>query len=91
MNENGCKWRGLPDSFGPWQTFYRRWRRWNDRGVLRKVFQYLHEEVMLRVDSQVVVLDSTSVKIHPDGTGSPKVMAPKPSASPTDVATPKYT
>ncbi len=22
LNEHGCKWRGLPASFGPWQTFY---------------------------------------------------------------------
>jgi transposase len=31
--ENGCKWRKLPKSFGPWSTIYMRMRRWADNEV----------------------------------------------------------
>ncbi len=91
VSENGCKWRGLPTHFGPWQTIYRRWRRWNIRGVLTGVFRQLREEGVLEVGCRIAVLDSTGVKVHPDGTGAQKNMARKPSASPTAAGTPKYT
>ena len=31
LADPGCKWRGLPESFGPWHTVYMRWRPWNER------------------------------------------------------------
>jgi hypothetical protein len=37
--------------------------------VLEKVFVYLQSEHMCRVKVEVVALDSTYVKVHPDGTG----------------------
>ena len=43
LAEPGCKWRGLPESFGPWHTVYMRWRPWNKRGVLARVFAELPE------------------------------------------------
>ena len=36
--EQGCKWRGLPDRFGRWQTLYMRLNRWAKRGVLDRFF-----------------------------------------------------
>ena len=43
--------------------------RWSQSGVLDRVFAALQEEQILRVNLEVVALDSTSVKVHPDGTG----------------------
>ena len=91
MNEHGGKWRGLPEQFGPWGTIYQRWYRWNHRGLLAVVFQYLQEAGLMLVESEVIALDSTSVKVHPDGTGASKNTAGKPWASLTAAATPKYT
>ena len=31
--ENGCKWRSLPKSYGPWHTLYTRMNRWQSQGV----------------------------------------------------------
>ena len=37
--ENGCKWRALPERYGPWNTVYRRWERWSKKGVMAGDFQ----------------------------------------------------
>ena len=70
--EHGCKWRGLPAGFGPWHTIYTRLNRWSRSGVVERVFARLQEEQILAVKVEVLSLDSTSVKVHPDGTGARK-------------------
>ena len=75
--EHGCKWRGLPERFGKWQTVYRRVRRWSRKGVLDEILQALHDAGVIRVSMEVVSLDSTMVKVHPDGTGALKASGPQ--------------
>lgn len=70
--EHGCKWRGLPKRFGNWHTVYTRMRRWQKAGVLDKVFEALQREQAVRIRIEAVSLDSTSIKVHPDGTGALK-------------------
>ncbi|MEZ5664699.1 MAG: IS5 family transposase [Burkholderiaceae bacterium] len=70
--EHGCKWRGLPKRFGNWHTIYTRMRRWEKAGVLDKMFQELQREQVVRIRIEAVSLDSTSIKVHPDGTGALK-------------------
>ena len=70
--ENGCKWRALPPRFGKWHTVYMRMRRWTDAGVLDRLFDALQDHHMIRVSVDCLGLDSTSIKVHPDGTGAPK-------------------
>ena len=72
--ENGCKWRALPPSFGPWDTIYQRMRRWADNGVWPRVLEALRTELLIKLDVTALSLDSTSVKVHPDGTGALKKM-----------------
>ena len=79
--ENGCKWRRLPASFGKWHTIYTRMNRWSKSGVWDRVFARLQAEGLLQVEFRVVALDSTIVKVHPDGTGAEKKTARKPSES----------
>jgi transposase len=67
--ENGCKWRRLPERFGNWHTIYTRMNRWSKNGVWDRIFAKLQQVGMLSVELRVVSLDSTSVKVHPDGTG----------------------
>ncbi len=67
--ENGCKWRGLPERFGNWHTVYTRLRRWAEAGVLDRLFQALQEHRLIRIRVECGGLNSTSVKVHPDGTG----------------------
>ena len=70
--EQGCKWRGLPKRFGRWHTVYTRMNRWAKNGVLDRVFEKLQLEQIVRVKIEAFSLDSTSVKVHPDGTGALK-------------------
>jgi transposase len=67
--EHGCKWRGLPERFGPWHTVYTRMMHWSRNGVLDRVFEELQRRQIIRIRIEAVSLDSTIVKVHPDGTG----------------------
>ena len=75
--EQGCKWRGLPKRFGRWHTIYTRMNRWAKNGVLDRVFEKLQLEQIVRVKIEAFSLDSTSVKVHPDGTGALKKNGPQ--------------
>jgi len=79
--EQGCKWRGLPKRFGSWHTIYTRMNRWSKSGVLDHVFELLQREQMVRIKIEAVKIDSTIVKVHPDGTGALKKTDPRPSAN----------
>jgi len=79
--EHGCKWRGLPKRFGSWHTIYTRMNRWSKNGVLEVVFEQLQRQQLVRIRIEAVSLDSTTVKVHPDGTGALKKTVPKPSAN----------
>ena len=72
VTEHGCKWRGLPEHFGCWHSIYTRMNRWSKNGVLDRVFERLQKEQLLRIKIEAVYLDSTIVKVHPDGTGALK-------------------
>ena len=80
--EHGCKWRGLPRRFGNWHTIYTRMNRWSKNGVLDRVFEHLQRAQLIRIKLEAVSLDSTIVKVHPDGTGALKKTVPRPSANP---------
>src|SRR5678816_4326093 len=70
--EHGCKWRGLPKRFGNWHTIYTRMNRWTKSGVLDRMFEELQKAQVVRIKIEAVSLDSTSIKVHPDGTGAPR-------------------
>jgi transposase len=70
--EQGCKWRGLPKRFGNWHTIYTRMNRWSKSGVMDRIFEKLQLEQIVRIRIEAFSLDSTSVKVHPDGTGALK-------------------
>lgn len=88
--EHGCKWRGLPKRFGNWHTIYVRMNRWAKSGVLDKVFEQLQREQMVRIKIEAISLDSTSVKVHPDGTGALKKTGPRPSESRAEDGPPRF-
>jgi transposase len=79
--EHGCKWRGLPKRFGNWHTIYTRMNRWSKSGALDRVFEKLQLEQIVRIRIEAFSLDSTSVKVHPDGTGALKKTDRRPSAN----------
>ena len=88
--EHGCKWRGLPKRFGKWHTIYTRMNRWSKNGVLDQVFEQSQREQIVRIRIEAVSLDSTTVKVHPDGTGALKKTDRKPSASRAGDGPPRF-
>ncbi len=88
--ENGCKWRSLPKRFGNWHTIYTRMNRWAKAGVLDRLFEELQHQQLVRIRIEAVSLDSTIVKVHPDGTGALKKTARNPSVNPEADGAPKF-
>jgi len=88
--EHGFKWRGLPKRFGNWHTIYTRMNRWSKAGVLDRVFEELQRAQVVRIRIEAVSLDSTSIKVHPDGTGALKKTVHRPSESPEVGGTPRF-
>ena len=88
--EQGCKWRGLPKRFGRWHTIYMRMNRWTKNGVLDRVFEQLQLEQIVRIRIEACSLDSTSVRVHPDGTRAFKKTDRKLSANLAAGGTPGF-
>ena len=72
MIENGCKWRALPKKFGNWHTIYMRFNRWAKNGTIQRIFEELQKQNIIKSQSEILCLDSTSIKVHPDATGARK-------------------
>ena len=49
--------------------------RWSKAGVLDRIFAELQQAHILRLRIEAVSLDSTDIKVHPDGGGELKKMA----------------
>jgi len=88
--ENGCKWRALPEYFGKWNSVYQRCRRWNKSGVLKRLFEGLQKEQILSVRIELLALDSTSMKVHPDAQGAQKKAESSLLAKVAEVGTPNF-
>ena len=88
--EHGCKWRGVPKRFGNWHTIYTRMNRWAKAGVLDRVFAALQQEQIVRIKIEAMSLDSTIIKVHPDGTGALKETARRRSGNLEEDGPPKF-
>jgi hypothetical protein len=53
-----------------------RMSRWSRAGVLDRIFERLQRAQIIRLKIEAVSLDSTSIKVHPDGTGALKKRSP---------------
>jgi hypothetical protein len=59
-------------------------------GVLDRVFAELQQAQVVRIKIEAVSLDSTIVKVHPDGTGALKKTVPSPSVNPEAGGPPRF-
>jgi hypothetical protein len=53
------------------------------------MFEQLQRQQLVQIKIEAVSLDSTSIKVHPDGTGALKKTGHSPSASLVAAGTPK--
>ena len=70
--ENGCKWRSFLKEYGDWHVIYVRINRWAKKGVWERVFLRLQQLGIIQIQVNVISLDSTCIKVHPDGMGALK-------------------
>ena len=77
-------------AIGNWNTIYVRLSRWARNGVLDRIFEALQKERLLKMKIEVASLDSTIVKVHPDGTGALKKPVRNLSANPEEDGQPKF-
>ena len=69
----GSPWRDLPPQIGHWNHIYVRFRRWETRGVWKRLWQSLQQESF--ADARHLFIDSTSVRVHQHASGAPKKTA----------------
>jgi transposase len=60
-------WRDLPACYGHWNHVYQRFKRGSDRGVWWRILITLQQQKRLRFN--VVLVDSTTFKVHRHGGG----------------------
>lgn len=67
----GVQWRDLPERFGPWETVYKRHRRWSADGTWAMLLSRVQsaEDAAGRIDWHVSV-DSTAVRAHQHAAGA---------------------
>jgi hypothetical protein len=51
-------------------SIYTHMNRWAGAGVLDRLFDELRHQQLIRIKTESLSLDSTIVKVHPDGTGA---------------------
>ena len=59
-------WRDLPTVFGNWNSTFRRFRRWVQADVFKRIFDALSDEP----DMEYAMIDATIVKVHRHGMGA---------------------
>jgi transposase len=64
----GVPWRDLPECFGDWKNVHRRFTRWAESGVWKRVFQHLVADA----DNEYAMIDSTIVRAHQHSAGAKK-------------------
>ena len=66
--KSGAAWRDLPERYGPWQTVYTKFKKWEESGIFEKIFYALNVDA----DYQDLSLDSSSIKAHQHSAGAKK-------------------
>jgi len=60
MARSGAAWRFLPESFGHWNTVYRRFADWAKKGIWYKMLYYFANDA----DMEYIMVDSTILRAH---------------------------
>jgi transposase len=62
MARTGSQWRQLPETYGKWNSVFRRFRRWTELGVFDALLESLAE--LVERERSADMIDSTIVRAH---------------------------
>ncbi len=61
----GFQWRLLPKEYGKWNTVYRHFADWSEKGIWYKMFYYFQNDP----DMEYIMIDSTILRAHASASG----------------------
>ena len=73
----GSPWRDLPETFGEWNSVFRRFSRWSAKGVWQRIFTAMSDDP----DFEYLIVDSTIVRAHQHASGAKGGLKIRPSAA----------